>query len=58
MRQLLYTLYRRLYEKRICASCCTTDTTEFRYEANWDLCLTCYQSWLEHEEYLKENPDD
>ena len=45
-------------EKRICASCCTTDTTEFRYEANWDLCLTCYQSWLEHDEYCKENPDE
>ena len=41
-------------EKLICASCNTTETTEYRKESNWELCWTCHKSWLEHEEYLKE----
>jgi hypothetical protein len=45
-------------EKLICVDCGEKDTTEFRKKAGWALCLTCNQSWLEHEEYLKENPDD
>ena len=45
-------------EKLICASCNTTETTEYRKESNWELCWTCHKSWLEHEEYLKENPDE
>ena len=45
-------------EKLICANCGTTDTTEFRKEAVWDLCVDCYKSWLEHDEYLKKNPDE
>ena len=45
-------------EKLICASCNTTETTEYRKESNWDLCWTCHKSWLEHEKYFKENPDD
>ena len=45
-------------EKLICASCNTTETTEYRKESNWDLCWTCHKSWLEHEEYLKELHND
>ena len=33
-----------------CASCNTTETTEYRKESNWHLCLTCHTSWLEGEE--------
>ena len=39
-------------EKLICASCNTTETTEYRIESNWDLCWNCHKSWLEHEDYI------
>lgn len=40
----------RTMKKFECASCKTTETTEYRKESNWHLCLTCHTSWLECEE--------
>ena len=45
-------------EKLICASCNTTETTEYRRESNWDLCWTCHKSWMEEMVFLEIDEED